>query len=217
MFFSKHTLVLALDLDISCGSDEMVGSFFDPNLPIIPTQFATSRHHFCSVHLPTNAHGDLKGFKGHKGHTQGTANFHHDCLGQISKTNTSPPKKKNWPSKKFKIFYVFSSFRKNHITTVVRGFQFFMIGIRQSQQGKIWPSPRSSTGPTSSAFFAPATESSEGSERKSGAQVRTLDWRRALKQCEAKAGQLGWGGFKTLPPRITSGVEVLLENLWGVT
>lgn len=122
------------------------------------------------------------------------------CLGQISKTNTSPPKKKL--SHRFKRFYVFWSFRKNHIATVVRGFQFFMIGIRQSQQGKIWPSPRSST-----PHQRPPSSLQPPKVRKDPNENLEPRWERWTEGVPwfsvAVAGQLGEAFRKTLPPRIT--------------
>lgn len=132
-----------------------------------------------------------------------------------------PPhqKKKLTLQKIQRILMFFEVSEKKHITTVVRGFQFFTIGMHQSQQGKIWPSnprvPRD-----------PKTRLLRSSHRKFG-RIRTKIWspgenvglKACLEAVRQRPGSAGWGfSAKTLPPRITdlwSGGS--LGNLWGVT
>ena len=127
------------------------------------------------------------------------------CLGQISKTNTSPPKKKL--SHRFKRFYVFWSFRKNHIATVVRGFSVFhdwgFVNPNKGKFGHLHGVPRDPRPPSSLQPPKVRKDPNENLEPRWERWTEGVPWSSEW----LLPGSLGEAA-KTLPPRITSGVEV---------
>ena len=130
-------------------------------------------------------------------------------LVKFPKTNTSPPKKKDWA--------IDSNSEKKHITTVVRGFQFFTIGDSSIPTGEnLAIEPTSSTGPKN-----PPSSLQPPKVRKDPNENLEPRWERWTEGVPWSSewllpGSLGEAFRKTLPPRITdlwSGG--FLENLWG--
>ena len=139
-------------------------------------------------------------------------------LVKFPKTNTSPPtKKKTEPPKNSIDSMFFEVSEKKHITTVVRGFQFFMIGDSSIPTGENLA--------ISTEFHNPRVPPSSLQPPKvrkdpnENLEPRWERWTEGVPRAAVSvAGQLGEAFRKTLPPRITdlwSGG--FLENLWGVT
>lgn len=104
-----------------------------------------------------------------------------------------PPQKKTEPPKNSKDSKDFWNKKKPYYHSGERVFSFSRLGIRQSQQGKIWPSPRSSTDPRPPSSLQPPKVRKDPNEN---LEPRWERWTEGVpRSSEAKAGQLGWGGF----------------------
>ena len=113
---------------------------------------------------------------------------------------------------------------------MVRGFQFFMIGIRQSQQGKIWPSPRSSTngrllrsshrkfGRIRTKIWSPGENVGlKACPRSSGGKGRAAWVRRFLNPSSQNHGPVEWRFSWKIFGWLLRSYNLRPKNLWGVS